>query len=91
MIEKVKEVVVRRRVDPEGKIRLWGKGIRVGRKVAGQEVWIPFNREGDHVKILVHDRRGVLLKERVLEWLTKDWLWAGLEEEASDKRGQTYI
>lgn len=91
VVEKLKGVVVRRRVDTEGKIRLWGREIRVGAKAAGRRVRVDFDGEGDKIRIIVRDERGVVLKERSLEWVTEDWLWAGLEEQASDVRCQTYV
>lgn len=90
-MEKLRGIEVLRRVDRTGEVSLWGRGVRVGKGAAGQGVRIRFNGEGDLIRIIVRDEWGRVFKERVLEWLTEEELWAGLEEEGSNESCQTYV
>lgn len=78
---------VRRRVDPQGKLSVWDRPLRVGRRFARHTVVVTF--DAARRVAVVRDRQDAILVERPLPWLTVDWLWAGIEvaDEAVDHDG----
>jgi hypothetical protein len=68
---------VDRSVDPQGKLSLWNRPLRVGQRWAGQTVVVTF----DPVRRLavIRDKQEHLLAERALPWLTAAWIWTSAE------------
>ena len=69
-------VRVERRVDRQGKLSLWDRPVRVGRRWADRAVVGSFAAERQVV--VIRDERGAVLRELTLPWLTADWVWAGV-------------
>jgi hypothetical protein len=68
---------VERSVDAQGKLSVWDRPLRVGRRWAGQTVALTF--DPSRRLVVVRDRHEAILAERPLPWLTADWLWAGVD------------
>jgi hypothetical protein len=66
-------VRVRRSVDVQGKLSLWDRPVRVGQRWADREVMVTF--EAKRQVVVFQDKHGHLIGEKVLPWLTEDWLW----------------
>jgi hypothetical protein len=80
MWERLARVRVTRRVDRQGKLSLWDRPVRVGSRLRDRTVVVEFDAE--RRLLTVHDERGALLAEKALPWLTAEWVWSGMEEEA---------
>lgn len=82
-------VRVERSVDPQGKLSVWDRPLRVGQRWARYTVVITF--DAARQVAVVRDRQETVLAERPLPWLTTDWLWAGIEraDEAIDPGGNS--
>lgn len=66
-------VQVRRSVDAQGKLSLWDRPLRVGIAWADRSVVVSF--DATRQRVIVHDKHDRLIAERVLAWLTADWIW----------------
>lgn len=80
-------VRVARRVDPQGKLSLWDRPLRVGVALAGRTVVVTF--DAAQRRVVVRNQHETVLGERSLPWLTADWIWDGdpVAEQASDPAG----
>lgn len=74
MWERLARVRVTRKVDRQGKLSLWDRPVRVGRRWRDRSVVVSFDAE--RRLVVLHDERGALLTERELPWLTAAWVWA---------------
>lgn len=66
-------VRVRRSVDGQGKLSWWDRPLRVGMAWADRQVQVTFDA-ARHV-VMVRDKHDRLLTEKILPWLTADWIW----------------
>lgn len=66
-------VQVWRRADVQGKIGLFNRLVRLGSRVAGEELAVRF--DAARRVVVVRDGSGTLVREVKLNWLTEDWLW----------------
>jgi hypothetical protein len=63
-----------RRVNPQGKLRLWNHDLWVGTAAARQDVTVRFDAATRQA--IVRDAREQVVRAGSLPWLTADWLWA---------------
>jgi transposase InsO family protein len=75
--EGLARVRVERSVDPQGKLSVWDRPLRVGRRWAQRMVVVTF--DATRRLAVVRDKQETVLIERPLPWLTSDWLWAGID------------
>jgi hypothetical protein len=70
-------VRVDRSVDAQGKLSVWDRPVRIGQRWARFTVVVTF--DAARRLAVVRDRHEHLLAERVLDWLTDDWIWSGID------------
>jgi hypothetical protein len=70
-------VRVERHVDPQGKLSLWDRPVRIGQRWADRTVVVTF--DADRQMVVIRDEHGALLKDLTLPWLTPAWIWADIE------------
>lgn len=82
-------VRVERSVDAQGKLSVWDRPLRVGRRWARVTVVVTF--DATRRLAVVRDKQETVLGECPLPWLTLAWLWAGVERAdlASHRGGST--
>ena len=80
MWERLARVRVTRKVDRQGKLSLWDRPVRVGRRWRDRTVVVSFDAE--RRLVVFHDERGALLTERALPWLSAEWVWTGIDDAA---------
>lgn len=89
--QRLAAVRITRQVDRQGKLSLWDRPVRVGKRYAGQAVQVTF--DASTRQIVLYDERGFRLQEMALPWLTEAWLWADvpLAAQASDPLGDSTL
>lgn len=85
--ERLARVRVTRKVDRQGKLSLWDRPVRVGRRWRDRTVVVSF--DAARRLAVFHDERGALLTERALPWLTAEWVWTGNDDPPSPAAGAT--
>lgn len=73
--EGLEQTRVVRSVDGQGKLSVWDRPLRVGQTWATRSVVVTF--EAARRVAVIRDKRGALVVERELPWLTANWLWDG--------------
>lgn len=82
---------VERSVDPQGKVSVWDRPLRVGRPLALRTVVVTF--DAARRLAVVRDKHDAILVERPLPWLTTAWLWTGVAgaDQALDHDGTSTV
>jgi hypothetical protein len=85
------QVRVGRSVDPQGKLSVWDRPLRIGRRWAYRTVVVTF--DAARRVALIRDNQETTLVERPLPWLTVDWLWGDTDgaAQAGDHDGTSTL